>query len=123
MRAAGPAHGHNLYLATVIDCCFRRLTGWAIAEHIRTELVIDALHAAADTRNSLSGAIFHSDHGSVYTPRADATLCDQLGVTQSMGAMGSSADKAPAGVDQRHPQCDVLREEKTYTATVLSAAA
>ena len=59
------ADGTNLYLATVIDCYSRRLAGWAIADHMRTELVEDALKAAAATRGSLKGAVFHSDHGSV----------------------------------------------------------
>ena len=69
------ADGTNLYLATVIDCYSRRLAGWAIADHMRTELVEDALNAAAATRGSLKGAIFHSDHGSVYCSKAYATLC------------------------------------------------
>jgi hypothetical protein len=55
--------GRNLYLATVIDCFSRRLVGWSIADHMRTELVSDALTAAAAERGSLTGAIFHSDHG------------------------------------------------------------
>ena len=59
------ADGSNLYLATVIDCYSRRLAGWAIADHMRTELVEEALNVAAATRDSLKGAIFHSDHGSV----------------------------------------------------------
>jgi len=45
----------------VIDCCSRRVAGWAIADHMRTELVEDALHAAHGLRGSLEGAIFHSD--------------------------------------------------------------
>ena len=90
------ADGGNLYLATVIDCYSRRLAGWAIADHMRTELVADALQAAAATRGSLTGAIFHSDHGSVYTSKDYARLCADLGVTQSMGAVGSSADNALA---------------------------
>ena len=57
------AGGGNLYLATVIDCYSRRLVGRAIADHMRTELVEAALKAAAATRGSLKGAIFHSDHG------------------------------------------------------------
>lgn len=57
------ADGSFLYLATVIDCCSRALVGWAIAEHMRTSLVTDALHMAAATRGSLAGATFHSDHG------------------------------------------------------------
>ncbi|GAA0970274.1 hypothetical protein ENKNEFLB_01650 [Nocardioides aquaticus] len=90
------ADGTNLYLATVIDCYSRRLAGWAVADHMRTELVDDALKAAAATRGSLAGATFHSDHGSVYTSKDYARLCADLGVTQSMGAVGSSADNALA---------------------------
>jgi transposase InsO family protein len=87
--------GPNLYLATVIDCFSRRLVGWSIADHMRTELVTDALTAAA-ARGSLAGAIFHSDHGAQYTSRSFADLCTRLGVTRSMGAVGSSADNALA---------------------------
>ena len=90
------ADGSNLYLATVIDCYSRRLAGWAIAGHMRTELVAGALTSAQATRGSLTGAIFHSDHGSVYTSKDYATLCARLGVTQSMGGVGSSADNALA---------------------------
>ena len=57
------ATGGNLYLATVIDCCSRRVAGWAIAEHMRADLVTDALKAAAGLRGSLAGAVFHADHG------------------------------------------------------------
>ena len=90
------ADGTNLYLATVIDCYSRRVAGWAIADHMRVELVQDALNTAAATRGGLSGAIFHSDHGSVYTSKDYARLCGDLGVTQSMGAIGTSADNALA---------------------------
>lgn len=90
------AGGGNLYLATVIDCYSRRLVGWAVADHMRTDLVTDALNAAAATRGSLAGAVFHSDHGSVYTSQAYADLCAALGVRQSMGAVGTSADNALA---------------------------
>ena len=90
------ADGRNLYLATVIDCCSRQLTGWAVADHMRTELVEDALKNARLGRGSLGGAIFHSDHGSVYTSKDYAKLCRQFGVTQSMGAVGSSADNSLA---------------------------
>lgn len=88
--------GDNLYLATVIDCYSRRLVGWAVADHMRTELVEDALKAAQATRGTLAGATFHSDHGSVYTSKVYARLCDQLGVTRSMGAVGTSADNSLA---------------------------
>jgi transposase InsO family protein len=85
-----------LYLATVIDLCSRRLAGWAIADHMRAELVVDALAAAERTRGSLNGAIFHSDHGSQYTSAAFAEACAKAGVRRSMSAVGSSADNAAA---------------------------
>lgn len=91
-----PYDGGHLYLATVIDCFSRRLVGWSIAEHMRTELVTDALRAAQRERGSLAGAIFGSDHGAQYTSKAYAQLCADLGVTRSMGAVGSSADNALA---------------------------
>ncbi|MCT2024426.1 DDE-type integrase/transposase/recombinase, partial [Corynebacterium sanguinis] len=61
--------GGNMYLATVIDCYSRRLVGFSIADHMRVDLVIDALDSAQRARGSLKGAIFHSDHGSVYTSK------------------------------------------------------
>ncbi|HEU5107416.1 MAG TPA: IS3 family transposase [Micromonosporaceae bacterium] len=85
-----------LYLATVIDLHSRRLAGWAIADHMRTDLVIDALAAARRTRGSLDGAIMHTDHGAQYTSRAFAEVCAQAGVRQSMSKVGSSADNALA---------------------------
>lgn len=90
------ADGSNLYFASVIDLYSRKLAGWAMADHMRTELVTDALGAAHRDRGSLTGAVFHSDHGSVYTSTGYAELCTQLGVAQSMGAIGSSADNALA---------------------------
>jgi len=88
--------GEFLYLATVLDLHSRRLAGWSIADHMRTELVGDALRAAAATRGDLAGAIFHTDHGAQYTSVEFAALCKELGVRQSMGAVGTSADNAAA---------------------------
>lgn len=88
--------GEFLYLATVIDCFSRRLVGWSIADHMRTDLVADALQAAAATRGSLQDAVFHSDHGAQYGSRRFADLCSRLGVVRSMGAVGTSADNALA---------------------------
>ncbi|GAA0492693.1 hypothetical protein GCM10009532_15220 [Microbacterium aurantiacum] len=90
------ADGSNLYLATCIDLGSRKLAGWQVADHMRTELVEDALRAAARNRGSLAGTVFHSDQGSVYASKAYAALCEQLKVTQSMGAVGSSADNSLA---------------------------
>ena len=92
------ADGSNMYLATVLDCCSRRLVGFAIADHMRTSLVIEALNNACATRRSLAGSVFHSDHGSVYTSDEFKKTCRDLGVTQSMGSVGTSADNAFASV-------------------------
>ncbi|QOK21374.1 IS3 family transposase [Janibacter indicus] len=109
------ADGTNLYLATVIDCYSRRLAGWAIADHMRTELVEDALNAAAATRGSLKGAIFHSDHGSVYCSKAYAKLCKKLGIAQSMGAVGSSADNALAESFNATMKREVLQDAACWS--------
>ncbi|MDN5573441.1 MAG: IS3 family transposase [Micrococcales bacterium] len=109
------ADGTNLYLATVIDCYSRRLAGWAIADHMRTELVEEALNVAAATRGSLKGAIFHSDHGSVYCSKAYAKLCRKLGVTQSMGGIGSSADNALAESFNATMKREVLQDAACWT--------
>ncbi|WP_189719284.1 IS3 family transposase, partial [Streptomyces chryseus] len=87
-------NGKFLYLATVLDCFSRKVVGWSIADHMRTNLVTDALRMAAHTRGSLAGAVFHSDHGAQYASRVFADLCTELGVTRSMGAVGTSADNA-----------------------------
>ncbi|MEV5561163.1 IS3 family transposase [Nonomuraea wenchangensis] len=89
--------GRFLYLATVVDLWSRRLVGWSIADHMRTELVVDALQAAAHTRGGrLDGAVFHSDNGAQYCSREFARACRRLGVTRSRGAVGTSADNAAA---------------------------
>ncbi|MET9318437.1 IS3 family transposase [Kribbella sp. NPDC003505] len=111
------ADGNNLYLATVIDCYSRRLAGWAVADHMRTELVTDALKAAQATRSSLgglAGAVFHSDHGSVYTSKDYARLCSQVGVTQSMGAVGTSADNSLAESFNATLKREVLQDHNTW---------
>jgi transposase InsO family protein len=108
------ADGTNLYLATVIDCYSRRLVGWAVADHMRVELVEDALRAAQLTRGSLADSVFHSDHGSVYTSKAYAKLCADLGVTQSMGAVGSSADNALAEAFNATLKREVLQDQAVW---------
>ncbi|WCC79416.1 hypothetical protein O6R08_07780 [Cutibacterium equinum] len=59
---------------------------------MRTELVEDALKAACAERGSISGAILHSDHGSVDTSMAYVTFCRTLGVAQFMDAVGTNSD-------------------------------
>jgi transposase InsO family protein len=70
---------------------------WSIADHMRTELVVDALQAAAHTRGGrLDGSLFHSDNGAQYCSREFARACRRLGVTRSRDAVGTSADNAAA---------------------------
>ncbi|MFF2404430.1 IS3 family transposase [Streptomyces goshikiensis] len=74
-----------LYLATVIDLASRRLAGWAIADHMRTELVTDALTAAERTCGSLAGAVMHTDHGLQYT---SSEACKLIEGCVALGAGG-----------------------------------
>ena len=92
-----PVGSSWLYLATVIDICSRRVVGWSIAEHMRTELVTDALAMAVVTRGgSVDGVIFHSDRGAQYTSAEFATFCAAHGIRMSRGRVGSSYDNALA---------------------------
>ena len=77
-----------IYLATVIDCYSKKVVGWSIADHMRTELVADALRNAAATTVIEPGAIFHSDRGSVYTSAEYRALVTSLGMRSSMGRTG-----------------------------------
>nr|WP_213935081.1 IS3 family transposase [Rhodococcus sp. B50] len=110
--------GTNLYLATVIDCYSRRLVGWSIADHMRTELVRDALTDAKLTRGSLAGSVFHSDHGSQYTAKDFASLCAELGVIQSMGAVGTSADNSLAESFNAALKREVLQDAGSWSDAV-----
>lgn len=105
-----------MYLATVIDCYSRQLTGFAIVDHMRTELVEEALTMARKVRGSLDGAIFHSDHGSVYTSDQYRRLCVRFGVTQSMGAIGTSADNSLAESFNASLKREVLQDESVFTS-------
>ncbi|MCK8438886.1 IS3 family transposase [Streptomyces sp. D2-8] len=85
-----------LYLATVIDIASRRVVGWATADHLRTDLVADALTAACRKRRPTRPVIFHSDRGCQYTSQQFASLAHQLGVRLSVGRTGQCWDNALA---------------------------
>ena len=85
-----------LYLATVIDIASRRVVGWATADHLRTELVADALTAACRQRRPTRPVIFHSDRGCQYTSQQFASLADQFGIRLSVGRTGQCWDNALA---------------------------
>ncbi|WP_432887884.1 IS3 family transposase [Kribbella sp. CA-245084] len=85
-----------LYLATVIDLASRRVVGWAVADHLRTDLVADALTNAVTRRRPTPGVVFHSDRGCQYTSTQYANLARDLGITLSVGRRGQCWDNAVA---------------------------
>jgi putative transposase len=85
-----------LYMASVLDLGSRRLAGWAMEDHMRTELVTAALGRALDQRGSMAGALFHSDLGSQYLSGEYRALCDRLGISQSAGRVGTCFDNSAA---------------------------
>jgi putative transposase len=83
-----------LYLASVMDCFSRRIVGWAIADHLRAELVIDALEMAVARRRPDPGLVHHSDQGSQYTSLIFTRRCRSIGIDVSMGTRGDCFDNA-----------------------------
>jgi transposase InsO family protein len=79
-----------LYLATVLDLRSRRVVGYAMADHLRTDLIADALNNAVAGRNPDPGVVFHSDRGCQYTSRQYAILAKDCAVTLSVGRTGQS---------------------------------
>jgi putative transposase len=82
-----------LYLAVVLDAWSRRIVGWSMAHHLRSELVVDALNMAVAQRRPVS-VIHHSDQGSQYTSVAFGTRCTEANVRPSMGSVGDCYDSA-----------------------------
>ena len=85
-----------LYLAVVVDACSRRVVGWSMAGHLRTELILDALDMAIARRRPADGLIHHSDQGTQYTSLAFGRRCREAGIAQSMGSVGDAYDNALA---------------------------
>ena len=84
------------YLATVIDLASRRVVGFAIADHMRTSLVAEALTMATTARHPTPGLIFHSDRGSQYTSHAFTEQLKATGITQSLSRRHQCWDNAVA---------------------------
>ena len=86
-----------LYLCAVRDGCSRRVLGWSVHDHLRADLVDQALTMAVVLRGSLPDkVIFHADRGTQYTSSQIADLCAGLGLLQSVGRTGVCWDNAPA---------------------------
>lgn len=84
-----------LYLATVLDVWSRRIVGWAMEMHLRTELVLAALNTALAQRRP-EAVVHHSDHGCQYTSYTFGNRCREMGVMPSMGSVGDAYDNAMA---------------------------
>ena len=90
-----PTWAGFLYLAIVLDVWSRKVVGWAIESHLRTELVLTALNMALAQRRP-KAVVHHSDHGCQYTSYAFGKRCQEMGVMPSMGSVGDAYDNAMA---------------------------
>jgi putative transposase len=90
-----PTWAGFLYLAAVLDVFSRKAVGWAMATHLRTELVLAALNMAIAQRRA-RGVIHHADHGCQYTSTAFGNRCVEAGIMPSMGSVGDCYDNAMA---------------------------
>ena len=105
-----------LYLAVVLDAWSRRIVGWAMATHLRAELVEDALAMAISRRRPKRRVIHHSDRGSQYTSLAFGKRCREAGILQSMGSAGDAYDNAMCESFFATLECELLDQQRFRTA-------
>jgi putative transposase len=103
-----------LYLAVVVDVWSRRVVGWAMATHLRTELVMDALHMAILQRHP-QDVIHHSDQGGQYTSIAFGHRCREAGIRPSMGSVGDCFDNAMCESFFATLECELLDRTSFHT--------
>ena len=106
----------------VIDAFSRRIVGWSMAEHLRTELVLDALDMAVAHRRPAPGVVHHSDHGSQYTSLAFGRRLRDAGLVASMGSIGDCFDNAVAESFFATLECELLDRRSWPTRRKLSSA-
>ena len=109
-----PTWSGFLFLAVVLDVFSRRVVGWAMANHMRAELVVDALNMAIFRRKPMD-VIHHSDHGSQYTSIAFGTRCKTAGVVPSMGSVGDCYDNAMCESFNATLECELLVNHRFQT--------
>jgi putative transposase len=109
-----PTWAGFLFLAIVIDAFSRRVIGWAMATHLRTELVLDALNMALWQRHPHQ-VIHHSDHGSQYTWLAFGYRCKQAGIRPSTGSVGDCFDNALCESFFATLECELLDRHRFGT--------
>ena len=105
-----------LYLAIVVDAWSRRVIGWAMATHLRTELVLEALQMAIQQRHP-QDVIHHSDHGGQYTSIAFGRRCREAGIRPSMGSVGDCFDNALCESFFATLECELLDRHTFHTQT------
>ena len=111
-----PTDEGKLYLAHVEDLASRRIPGFSMSEHHDAPLAVAALQMAAAVRGgNVHGVIFHSDHGSEYSAELFETACRRLGVTQSMGRVGSCFDNAASESFNSTLEFELLRKHHFAT--------
>lgn len=109
-----PTGSGFLYLAVVVDAWSRRVVGWSMAPHLRTELVLEALNMALGQRRP-QGVIHHSDQGSQYTSIAFGQRCREAGVRPSMGSVGDCFDNALCESFFATVECELLERRRFRT--------
>lgn len=106
-----PTGAGFLFLAVVLDAWSRRIVGWAMASHLKTTLVLQALEMALGQRRPES-VIHHSDQGTQYTSIAFGIRCKQTGVRPSMGSVGDAYDNAMCESFFATLECELLERER-----------
>jgi putative transposase len=91
-----PTREGFLYLAFILDTHSRKVVGWSMAPHMRTELVVDALEMAVWRRRPVAGLVHHSDRGVQYTAISFGKRLEEVGIVPSMGRTGTALDNAMA---------------------------
>jgi putative transposase len=91
-----PTREGFLYLAFILDTHSRKVVGWSMAAHMRTELVVDALEMAVWRRGPVAGLVHHSDRGIQYTAISFGKRLEEVGIVPSMGRTGTALDNAMA---------------------------
>ena len=100
-----------LYLAVVLDAWSRKIVGWSMANHLRAELVVDALEMALGQRQP-HNVIVHSDQGSQYTSLAFGKRCKEAGARPSMGSVGDAYDNAMCESFFATLECELLERRR-----------
>ena len=111
-----PTHDEGfLYLAVILDVFSRRVVGWSMADHLRTELVVGALEMAVWNRRPGESVIHHSDHGCQYTSLLFGEHCQAAGIRCSMGSVGDCYDNAMAESFFATLECELLARQPFRT--------